>query len=168
MQFLNYLQDAKSAIMNIGFTEILMLPVLGFIIVPMMFFLIAQQDIVKAIKPENRTIQPNEVWLQLIPVFNLYWQFVVVDRIADSIRNELVDRHPVTFGATSDSAYPIYTDERPTFDLGRAYCILGLISVVGFFTFLILCFAGCAATVCWIIYWVKIAEYKSRFLSNSF
>ena len=155
--------------MNLGFTEILlMLPLVGFIIIPMIFFLVAQQDLLKAIKPENRTIQPNEVWLQLIPVFNLYWQFVVVDRIADAIRNELVDRHPVSFGATSNSAFPIITDERPTHDLGRAYCILGLIGVSGFFTFYILCLAGCAATVCWIIYWVRIAEYKNRFLENSF
>ncbi len=155
--------------MSLGFTEILlMLPVLGFILIPMIFFLIAQQDLLRTIKPENRTIQPNEVWLQLIPVFNLYWQFVVVDKIADSIRNELVDRHPVSFGATSDSAFPIYTDERPTHDLGRAYCILGLIGVLGFFTFFLLSCAGIAATICWIIYWVRIAEYKNRFLSNSF
>ena len=155
--------------MNLALTEILIiLPMLVCILVPMIFFLIAQQDLLKTIKPENRTIQPNEVWLQLIPVFNLYWQFVVVDKISDSIRNELVDRHPVSFGATSDSAFPVFTDERPTHDLGRAYCILGLIGVMGFFTFFLLCFAGCAATVCWIIYWVKIAEYKNRFFSNRF
>ena len=149
--------------MNLALTEILIiLPMLVCILVPMIFFLIAQQDLLKTIKPENRTIQPNEVWLQLIPVFNLYWQFVVVDKISDSIRNELVDRHPVSFGATSDSAFPVFTDERPTHDLGRAYCILGLIGVMGFFTFFLLCFAGCAATVCWIIYWVKIAEYKKQ------
>lgn len=155
--------------MNLGFTEILIvLPILVFIFVPMIFFLIAQRDLLRSIKPENRTIQPNEVWLQLIPVFNLYWQFNVVDRISDSIRNEIVERHPVSFGATSNSAFPIYTNERPTHDLGRAYCILGLIGVLGFFTFFLLCFAGFAATICWIIYWVQIAEHKNRFLRDSF
>jgi hypothetical protein len=159
----------KQKFMNLALAEIMfILPILIFILIPMMFFLIAQRDLLKAIEPDNRTIQPNEVWLQLIPVFNLYWQFVVVDRIADSIRNELVERHPVSFGATSNSAFPIHTDERPTHDLGRAYCILGLIGVLGFFTFFLLCFAGLAATICWIVYWVKIAEYKNRFLSNTF
>jgi hypothetical protein len=155
--------------MNIALTEILIiLPILGFTLIPMIFFLIAQQDVLKAIKPENRTIQPNEVWLQLIPLFNLYWQFIVVDRISDSIRNEIVERHPVSFGATSNSAFPIYTDERPTYNLGRAYCILGLIGVLGFFILFPLFFAGFAATICWILYWVQIAEHKNRFVRNSF
>ena len=47
----------------------------------LIFFLIAQQNTLKSIKPHNRKMQPGEVWLQLIPVFNLIWQFIVVGRI---------------------------------------------------------------------------------------
>src|SRR4026208_1167278 len=156
--------------MSLALAEIMfILPILIFILIPMIFFLIAQRDLLKAIEPDNRTIQPGEVWLQLIPVFNLYWQFVVVERIADSIRNELVERHPVSFGATSDSAFPIHTDERPTHDLGWAYCILGTAGFIGFVLgFFIIMFVSFAALICWIIYWVKIAEYKNRFSSNNF
>ena len=143
--------------MNLGFTEILlMLPVFGLIIIPMILFLIAQQNLLKTIKPDNRRIQPNDVWLQLIPGFNLVWQFFVVDRIAESIRNENIER-----GSNSLSGAQI--NEKPTYDLGLAYCILNTVGFVGFFFIAIFIFASLPAIICWIIYWVQIADYRSKF-----
>jgi hypothetical protein len=44
------------------------------------------------IHPENRRIEPAQVWLNLVPFFNLIWLPVTVDRVGDSLRNELIDR----------------------------------------------------------------------------
>jgi hypothetical protein len=51
--------------------------VLGYL-VALILFLIAQQNTLEAIQPQNRKMQPGEMWLQLIPLFNLIWQFIVV------------------------------------------------------------------------------------------
>ena len=154
--------------MNFGFTEILLLlPFIALIIIPMIFFLITQENFLKVIKPDNRRMQPNEVWLQLIPLFNLFWQFIVVNRIAESIRNEIIDRNLNSVSGTANPAFAIDVNEWPTLDLGLAYCILGIAGVAGFFFgFLLFVFGGLAAMICWIIYWTQIAEYKNRFLNN--
>ena len=133
----------------------------------MIFFLISQQNLLKAIKPENRRILPTMVWLQLIPVFNLGWQFFVVERIADSIRNEMIDRNSNSISSTANSAYMAHAVSRPTSDLGYSFCFLGVVGLVGFFLVAILIFAGVAAMVCWIIYWVEISDYKNKFLNNA-
>ncbi len=44
------------------------------------------------VETENRTIEPAQVWLCIIPVINLIWLPVVVDRVGDSIKNELLAR----------------------------------------------------------------------------
>ena len=38
--------------------------------------------------PRNRAMEPHQVWLNLIPLFNLVWQFVTVSRVAESLRRE--------------------------------------------------------------------------------
>ncbi|HXO77679.1 MAG TPA: hypothetical protein VN824_20640, partial [Puia sp.] len=54
------------------------------------FFILAQYNTLKNISLANREMHPGQVWFQLIPIFNLYWQFVVVTRIADSLLKEQV------------------------------------------------------------------------------
>ena len=47
---------------------------------------------------------------------------------------------------------------RPTYEIGIAYCVLfccGVIPLIG-------TFATIAGLVCWIIYWVRLAEYKNK------
>ena len=57
---------------------------------PAVFFLLTQQNTLKAIRRENRRLRPGLVWLQLIPIFNFCWMFVVVTRVADSLYKENV------------------------------------------------------------------------------
>src|ERR1700722_9178980 len=45
-------------------------------------FIWTQQRVLQAVQPQNRLMRPGRVWLQLIPVFGFFWQFVVVLRIA--------------------------------------------------------------------------------------
>jgi len=79
--------------MNLGWTEILLMLIVAFVLflVPMIFFLLAQQNILRAVSAHNRKMQPGEVWLQLIPLFGLVWKFIVVTRISQSIRSEIND-----------------------------------------------------------------------------
>jgi len=134
---------------------------LGYL-VALIFFLIAQQNTLKAIQPQNRRMSPGEVWLQLIPLFNLVWQFIVVARISDSIRNEINDRTMNSFLGIADPVFANDMTRRPTYDMGLTFCILslcGCIPVLG-------SFASIAGIVCWIIYWTQIVAYKNKFLNN--
>ena len=69
-----------------GYLQIILLLVFIGIAV---LFLLTQQNTLKAVRRENRLMQPGLVWLQLIPVVGQIWQFIVVLRIAKSIRKEI-------------------------------------------------------------------------------
>jgi hypothetical protein len=139
---------------------LIILIVAGIFLIPVIFFYITQQNLLKAIKPENRLMSPGEVWLQLIPVFGLVWQFIVVTRISDSIRREIT----VSDFSFEQQAYQPFTNgERPAYNIGISYCILfccGIIPCVGVFCTL-------AGIVCWIIYWIKINEFKTQILHKN-
>jgi len=140
------------------------------LLVPAIFFVITQQNTLKAIKPENRLMHPGLVWLQLIPLFSNIWQFFVVIKIAGSIRKQMASRHADSiFGADALVAEGI-AGRRPTQGIGIAYCILEILIVfnnlfatvgkgenlqlVGLF--------GLGMFVCWIVYWVQLAGYKNK------
>jgi len=150
--------------MNFDSTGILLIlfVVIAFFLVPMIFFLIAQQNTLRAISNENRKMQPGEVWLQLIPLFGLVWKFVVVTRISQSIMSEINDRNSNSFLSEENPVFANDLVAPPTYSIGLAYCILGLcgfIPVLGWF-------ATIGWLVCWIIYWTQIVAYKNKFISN--
>ena len=62
---------------------------IGICLVPIIFFLITLQNTFKAISPQNRRMDPTQVWLCLIPLFGLGWNFYVLDKLSDSIQAEL-------------------------------------------------------------------------------
>lgn len=126
---------------KLGMTEIvLILLVLGALIIPTIFFLLSLQKALTACQPDNRRMPPNNVWLLLIPLFNIIYQFIVVNSIAESLEGEFKQRN-------------IPVEPSPGRSLGMAWCILGLCGVIPFIGAL----AGLAALICWILYWVKIA-----------
>ena len=140
--------------MNMAALQFLFLLLL---IVPVVLFLVTQQNTLKSIHPQNRSMQPGEVWLQLIPLFGLIWQFVVVSRLATSLRNEMASR-TTTFSFETEPA-PVAADlPKPTYAIGMAYCILICCSLLPMINLL----ASVPAMVCWIIYWVKLNEYKNQ------
>lgn len=51
-------------------------------------FLGALSRALSRVDPENRRMDPGAVWLNLLPVFNLVWMPVTIDRVAWSIREE--------------------------------------------------------------------------------
>jgi len=140
------------------------------VLIPAIFFLITQQNTLKAVLPENRLMHPGLVWLQLIPLFNYIWQFIVITRIAGSIRRQLASRHADSiFGA--DAAIADGTSRRPTQGIGIAYATLFTLLVpINLFQdaagrpndSLLLGLVALGNMVCWIIYWVQLVQYKNK------
>jgi hypothetical protein len=125
-----------------GDAEILVIILIG-IIVAHVFYLINLQKLLTAIALHNRKMEPNQVWMVFIPCFGLVWQFIMINRIADSLKAELDERH-----------IP-HTEERPGFVLGIAYCSLTCAAIIPELGAL----PALAGLVCWILYWVKMSEF---------
>jgi len=122
------------------------LPIVAAIfLLPTIFFLITLQKALSRCEPGSRTMTPGQVWLCLVPVFNLIWTVFVVNAISDSLYSEFTRRGMVE-------------EPQPGRSLGLAFAILGVISIVPILGFV----TGIAALVCWILYWVKIAGYSEK------
>lgn len=132
---------------NIGYGEIFLgaLIVLAIMIIPAIFYLLTLQKALNRCSVENRTMTPGTVWLLLIPLFNIVWQFIVVIKISESLHNEFVKRN-------------IQAEPQPGKSLGLAFCILGVCSIIPLIGFV----ASLAALICWIMYWVKISGYSNK------
>jgi hypothetical protein len=124
-------------------------------------FLITQVRTLEKIRQENQRIFPPKVWLQLIPVYGHVWQFFVISRIADSIRDELTS--PIGDAIFSEDT--VASNARPTFFIGIAYAIcfcVGLLPID-----LLQGPASLIGIVCWIIYWIQLAKYKKKLKARS-
>jgi hypothetical protein len=131
---------------NLGTTEILLiLFVIGIGLIPMIFFLITLQRAFQRVSPQNRTMEPGQVWMMLIPLFNIVWQFIVVSKMSESLAREFRERN-------------IAVEPEPGKTLGIAFCILGICSIIPILGIL----SSLAALVCWIMYWVKISGYSNQ------
>ena len=132
---------------RLGGTEIILIFfIFGIMMIPQIFYLITLQKTIKEVSIENRKIQPNQVWLSLIPLFGLIWQFIMVNRIGISLKAEFKKRNLSI------------NEEKPGYNSGLIYCILfccSIIPVLGIF-------AGIGGFVFWIIYWVKINNFKKE------
>lgn len=78
------------------------------------FFCLALIKTLSLVKEENRKITPILVWLILIPGFNVLWNFFVVIRMSQSIKNELDSRE-------------FEVEGNPTLYVGLSYAILSSI-----------------------------------------
>lgn len=117
-------------------------------------YFMEQQRVLKQIHPGNRSMDPGNVWMQLIPVFGMFYQFQVVARIADSIRRELDS------AAEKDWLLDglITTRKRPTYRLGLILSILICCTILNLPILEII--ISLAGLPCWIAYWVQIRKYR--------
>lgn len=114
--------------------------------IPTIFYILTLSKALKRCAPENQAMPPDNVWLLLIPLFSIVWQFIVVTNIAKSLAAEF-------------RARDIHTDEvEPGKSIGLAYCILNCCAIIPLLGIL----AGIAGLICWILYWVKIDNYSSQ------
>lgn len=116
------------------------------ILIPGIFFLLTLQKTLNTVSPENRRMEPSNVWFMFIPLFNIVWQFIVVDKISQSISAECNMLH-----------IPM-TESKPTYNIGLAWNICNILSFIPF--------AGFAALVTFILYWVKVSEFKNLMIAN--
>jgi hypothetical protein len=125
------------------FTGLLIFAAIG--LIPAIFYLLTLQKALNRCSPENRAMAPGMVWLMLIPLVNIVWQFFIVINVAKSLGAEFQKRGMVE-------------EPDPGKKIGMIMCILaccGWIPLLG-----ILCSLG--ALVCWIIYWIKIAGFSAK------
>jgi hypothetical protein len=115
------------------------------LLVPAILFLLSMKKALDRCSFESRTMSPNSVWLMLIPLFNIVFQFIMVSRVASSLDNE--------FRLRGISAEP-----NPGKSVGITYCILGLLGFIP----IIGIFASLVGLVCFLVYWAKIAGFSSK------
>lgn len=113
------------------------------------FFLLTLSRTLAAVKTENRQMEPGLVWLNLIPVFNLFWMFYTVIRLGDSVVKEAADRS-LDLGDGGKTLGIVYA----------ALVISSIIPVIGILTSL-------AGLVVYVIYWVKIAGFKNQLVATA-
>jgi len=116
-------------------------------LIPSIFYALTLHRALARCAPESRAMEPGMVWLMFVPLFNLIWNFVVVNRVSDSLEREFHRR---------GAAGPVDTGR----GVGIATCALicvSLIPLLGILTSLI-------ALVCWILYWAKVANLSGRLL----
>lgn len=118
------------------------------LMVPYVLFLITCQRLLEQVSPENRRMPPGNVWLMLIPVFNMVYNFIMNARMSDSIRAEILAR---------EWQLPV---ERPTYWLGLSKAILLILTR----------FPGAGGTLFtlgWIgvgiVYWVMLHHWLKQF-----
>jgi hypothetical protein len=118
--------------------------ILWLTLIALVLFLLALQNALKKCAPASRTMEPGKVWLWLIPIFGLVWQFIVVINIAKSLGNEF---------ARLEIRCP---DPTPGQAIGVAMCVCNCFIFIPLLGGL----AGIVGLVLWIAYWFRIVNYS--------
>ena len=108
-------------------------------------YLLTLQNVLKEIEPQNRLVEPSNVWLMFIPLFNLIYPFILYPKISESLRNEFDSR-----GLSKSGDYGRA--------IGITMPILGLCGWIPILGGL----AGLANLILFIIFWVKMSEFKNE------
>jgi hypothetical protein len=104
--------------------------------------MVGMHKALSAVRKRNRTMEPGMVFLSLVPFLNIIWPFLVVIRVADSLRNEFEDRGWDTKGET--------------FGYG-----IGLTAVI-----LNLAMCGFVGMILLIVHWRQIAGYTRQLVED--
>ncbi|MBU3713870.1 MAG: hypothetical protein FGM46_02875 [Ferruginibacter sp.] len=134
-----YIQELFSALLFVAIFIIIIALVVGIL------YLLTLQNLLNRISPQNRSVDPGNVWLMLIPFFNLIYAFILYPKISESVANEYASR-----------GLP------PQDDFGKSLgVIMPILSLCSFIPFLG-GLAGIANLVIWIIFWSKMSGYKKQ------
>jgi hypothetical protein len=131
------------SLVNLGARELMLIVgLMGVLLLPTIFYVLTLQRALGACSPQNRQMEPGMVWLMLVPLVNIVWHFIVVSRVSGAMALEFAQRGIPTNDPTVGR------------QVGLATCILNACSIIPYVGIL----ASIAGLVCWIIYWMKIAE----------
>lgn len=111
------------------------------------FFALTLYRTLKLVKKDNQCILPSQAWFVAVPIFNIYWNFEVVKRLADSLNNEFYDRK-------------VEIEEKPTQKWGLIFAWTFLLTNIPLPPF-VLIIISILHLVYFITYWVKVNEYKT-------
>lgn len=111
----------------------------------LIYYLLSVRKVLIAIRPHNRAIHPDIVWLGLIPVFRLVWPFVLNPLLCTSIKRDM-----------TESGIDEYGDYGLV--MGIAYPFLGLVKYFIPFGSLI----SVPEFLIWVFFWRKLNEYRNR------
>ncbi len=114
-------------------------------IVIAIFYLLNLQNLLKECSLDNQQIPPGNVWLMLIPLFNIVFQFIMYQKISESIKREFESRGRPQSGDYLKS-------------IGLAMSILTICSIVPILGGL----CSIANLVLFIMYWVKSNGFKNQ------
>jgi hypothetical protein len=108
------------------------------------FFVVSLRRCLDNVSEKNRKISKGSLWLILIPFFSLYWTFVVVKRMRDSLKAEYEDLdRPCPY---KDHAH----GRGMVFAVGTLLCFVpGIRTAAGILTFIV-----------FILYWVATVKIK--------
>lgn len=114
-------------------------------------FLSAVVRVLVRVEPENRRMEPGQVWLNLLPLFNVLWLVVTVERVGESVRNEMAARgrrrRGEGYGKTTGLTW-------------LALTAVGLAAADEYKPLAML--AWLVALIYWVVYWAQLAAYASR------
>lgn len=113
-------------------------------LIPQVFYMLTLQRTLNQVAPESRRMSPSQVWLGMIPFFDIVWQFITVNAMSESLSAELQRRNLRT------------DDDKPGYGLGIAMSVLWLTMWIPYVDLL----TGIGWAVCFVMYWVKMAQYK--------
>ncbi|MDH5682652.1 MAG: hypothetical protein OEZ36_13765 [Spirochaetota bacterium] len=134
---------------NEAFIIILLIAIIiGLIVV--VLFLTTLSNCLKQVHPNHRKITPGQVWLNLIPIFAMGWQFYTVIKIRDSLDLEY-------------RARSLSNRDNFAFGVGIAWCSLSVASILPYIGTVL----SVASLVLFIIYWVKVAAMKNELLKDN-
>jgi hypothetical protein len=108
-------------------------------------FLITCQNTMKLVHPRRRLMRPGQVWLALIPIFNLFWEFVLVYRITHSLKNEFRSRG-------------VIINHTRLLSVGLAGCVFACLSNID----LIDSICSILYVALWVYFWVLLKGHKNR------
>jgi hypothetical protein len=115
------------------------------IVTPVILYVLTLQRTLRRCSPENRAVRAGLVWLMLVPLFNVFWHFIVVSNLAKSVGAEFRKRG-------------VQEEAKPGLKVGLAMCVLGCCWFIPFVNIP----ASLGALVCWILYWWRIADCCHR------
>ena len=114
-------------------------------IVAYLLFLGSIHSSLKSVSQKRREMSPGLAWLNLVPIFNLFWIFYTAIKLSNSF---LAEAEAVGMDQKGDGLK----------SLGIAYAgltVATIAPVIGTFISLVL-------VVVWIVYWVKIVKYRNQ------
>lgn len=129
---------------------------LGCIVVVVAFlayvaFLAAASRVLTRVSPENRRMEPGQVWVNVLPVVNVVWMAVMVERVGESIRNEFVARGRDTRWEGYGKSAGITSTTLGVFGLA----VVAWVPPIGLFLWVF-------ALVYGVVYWAQLGRYARR------